>query len=257
MNNKIVMAITRLNSNISLIFQFINSLIKVFEEYFGELEQESIRDNFVIIYELLDEMCDFGFPQITDAKTLQNFICIKEKHRLQLQLDIGKASKVVQSVTGDVPWRTRDCKYKKNEVFLDCIEKLNLLINSNGTVLQSEIIGSLKMKVYLSGMPELKLGLNDKIMMESKKRRRSTKTVEMDDITFHQCVRLSRFDSERVISFIPPDGEFELMTYRLDTSVKPLIFVEMHKDFKEHSRVEYMIKCRICKLYNVSNSKLI
>ena len=42
---------------------------------------------------------------------------------------------------------------------------------------------------------------------------RSTKTVEMDDITFHQCVRLSRFDSERIISFIPPDGEFELMTY--------------------------------------------
>jgi len=35
-------------------------LIKVFVEYFKELEEESIRDNFVCIYELLDEMMDNG-----------------------------------------------------------------------------------------------------------------------------------------------------------------------------------------------------
>jgi len=31
-------------------------------EYFKELEEESVRDNFVIIYELLDEMMDNGYP---------------------------------------------------------------------------------------------------------------------------------------------------------------------------------------------------
>jgi len=36
----------------------------VFKEYFRELEEESIRDNFVVIYELLDEMMDFGYPQV-------------------------------------------------------------------------------------------------------------------------------------------------------------------------------------------------
>lgn len=36
---------------------------------------------------------------------------------------------------------------------------------------------------------------------------------------FHQCVRLSRFENDRTISFIPPDGEFELMSYRLNTHV--------------------------------------
>lgn len=44
---------------------------QVFAEYFKELEEESIRDNFVIIYELLDELMDFGFPQTTDSKILQ------------------------------------------------------------------------------------------------------------------------------------------------------------------------------------------
>jgi len=47
--------------------------VEVFTEYFKELEEESIRDNFVIIYELLDEMMDFGYPQTTETKILQEF----------------------------------------------------------------------------------------------------------------------------------------------------------------------------------------
>lgn len=43
------------------------------------------------------------------------------------------------------------------------------------------------------------------------------KAVEMEDVKFHQCVRLARFETDRTISFIPPDGEFELMSYRLST----------------------------------------
>ena len=35
--------------------------------------------------------------------------------------------------------------------------------------------------------------------------------VELDDCRFHQCVSLANFDADRTISFIPPDGEFELM----------------------------------------------
>ena len=46
-----------------------------------------------------------------------------------------------------------------------------------------------------------------------------SKSVELEDVKFHQCVRLSRFDNDRTISFIPPDGEFELMSYRLNTHV--------------------------------------
>lgn len=48
--------------------------LQVFIEYFKELEEESIRDNFVLIYELLDEVMDFGFPQTTDSKILQEYV---------------------------------------------------------------------------------------------------------------------------------------------------------------------------------------
>ena len=88
------------------------------------------------------------------------------------------------------------------------------------------------------------------------------KAIEMEDVKFHQCVRLSRFENDRTISFIPPDGEFELMSYRLSTPVKPLVWVEaavsvvllmiwslrlnMIQQVEHHkgSRVEYMVKVK-------------
>ena len=67
------------------------------------------------------------------------------------------------------------------------------------------------MRAYLSGTPECKFGLNDKLVID-KNERGTADAVELDDCRFHQCVRLETFDSDRTISFIPPDGEFELMT---------------------------------------------
>jgi hypothetical protein len=44
------------------------------------------QDNFVIIYELLDEMMDFGYPQATNTKTLQTYIRPGEAHKVVLLL---------------------------------------------------------------------------------------------------------------------------------------------------------------------------
>jgi len=174
---------------------------------------------------------------------------VQERHKL--------APTPPVAVTNAVSWRSEGIKYKKNEVYLDVIEKLNLLVSSNGTVLRSEIIGALKMKCYLTGMPELKLGINDKVQMDSKlraqdfndddeKKRRASKTkaVDMEDIRFHQCVRLARFENDRTISFCPPDGEFDLMVYRLNTQVRPLIWIEAQVDTHGGSRVDYTIKAK-------------
>lgn len=234
-NNLYFMAVTKKNSNVMAILSFLYRLVQVFEEYFKVIEEESIRDNFVIIYELLDEIMDFGYPQHTEAKVLKEFICVQESHQMV---------RPPPAITNAVSWRAEGIVHKKNEIFLDVIEKLNLLVSSNGTVLHSEILGSLKMKSFLSGMPELKLGLNDKVLLESRGLATKGKAVEMEDLRFHQCVRLARFENDRTISFIPPDGEFELMTYRLSTHVRPLIWIEAHVEPHSHSRIEYFIKAK-------------
>ena len=46
------------------------------------------------------------------------------------------------------------------------MESVNLLVNANGTVVRSEVTGALKFRTYLSGMPECKLGLNDKVLLD-------------------------------------------------------------------------------------------
>lgn len=101
-------------------------------------------------------------------------------------------------VTGAVGWRKDGIRYKKNELFLDVIETVSMLMNAQGGVLRADVAGRLVMKAFLSGMPDVKLGLNDKL----------------EDVTFHPCVNLGRYAAERVVSFVPPDGEFELMRYR-------------------------------------------
>ena len=237
-NNVYLMSATRRNSNVVLMLVYLYRLAECFKGYFGELEEESIRDNFVIIYELLDETLDNGHPQILDATILSEYIT-QEGHKLEV------APRPPVAVTNAVSWRSEGIRHRKNEIFLDVVESLNLLVNSNGTVLHSEIVGAIKMKSFLSGMPELKLGLNDKVMFEATGRTMTRgKAVELEDIKFHLCVRLARFENDRTISFIPPDGEFDLMTYRLSTQVKPLIWVEAVVESHSHSRIEYMIKAK-------------
>ncbi|GAX22558.1 AP-1 complex subunit mu [Fistulifera solaris] len=241
LSNLYMCAVTIRNSNAALTLTFLYRLSQVFKDYFGTLEEESIRDNFVIIYELLDETMDFGLPQSLDSTILRSFITTGANRMAE-----DTRSKPPVALTNAVSWRAEGIKHKKNEIFLDVVEKLNLLVAANGTVLHSEILGAVKMKSFLSGMPELKLGLNDKLMFEATGRANQArgKSVELEDIKFHQCVRLARFENDRTISFIPPDGEFDLMTYRLNTHVKPLIWVEAVVEPHKGSRIEYMVKTR-------------
>jgi AP-2 complex subunit mu-1 len=73
------------------------------------------------------------------------------------------------------------------------------------------------MHAYLSGMPDCKLGLNDKLQLNATK----TTAIALDDVQFHQCVKLSKFDTDRSITFVPPDGDFELMRYRTAAGTLP------------------------------------
>ncbi|XP_014825734.1 PREDICTED: AP-1 complex subunit mu-1-like [Poecilia mexicana] len=159
-SNLYLVAMTKKNANAALVYSFLYRIVQVFKEYFKELEEESIRDNFVTVYELMDEVMDFGFPQTTESKILQEYIT-QQGHKLE----VG-APRPPATVTNAVSWRSEGIKYRKNEVFMDVIESVNLLVSANGSVLRSEIVGSIKLKVVLSGMPELRLGLNDKVLFE-------------------------------------------------------------------------------------------
>jgi AP-3 complex subunit mu len=67
-------------------------------------------------------------------------------------------------------------------------------------VITSSIYGTVNCQCRLSGMPDLTLRWSNPRLI--------------DDASFHPCVRYNRYEMDRVISFVPPDGNFNLMKYR-------------------------------------------
>ena len=47
---------------------FLHTLVGRLKTYFGTIDEDSIRNNFVLIYELLDEVLDYGFPELHDGR---------------------------------------------------------------------------------------------------------------------------------------------------------------------------------------------
>ena len=239
--NIYIVAVGKRNINVAMTFSFLYKLKDILIDYFNVLEEETVKDNFVLIYELLDEIMDHGYPQITEGKILKDLIMISSNKKN------NKTSKenlaLTSTMTNAVSWRKEGIRYAVNEAWLDVIEKVDELISSNGNVLSSQINGSVIMKNFLSGMPMVTVGLNDKIVLQNLGKD-TTNSIEMDDLKFHQCVNKKKFENERIIEFIPPDGEFELMSYRLDMQIKPLISVKITINTISETRIEYIAKAK-------------
>ena len=218
--------ITKGNANIAMLFQFLKNLAAIFGAYFDDTQlklpwdQAAIQENFTLVYELLDEVMDYGYPQNSSVEILQMYINTGE---MKAKFEANQEA-LMPELTGAVDWRAKDIVHKKNEVFLDIQESIDLLMSASGTILRNEVVGVVQMKAMLSGMPECKFGLNDKISMESHAQGSATAgkkhSVELVDCTFHRCVRLGKFDADRSITFVPPDGKFDLMQYRISNNIK-------------------------------------
>jgi hypothetical protein len=105
-----VLALSRRNTNAAEVVIFLHRFVQVLVEYFKELEEESIRDNFVIIYELMDEMMDFGYPQTTESKILQECVLIfilLPRSNPSVALGTSPRNHTNSKFKSDLRWRSR------------------------------------------------------------------------------------------------------------------------------------------------------
>eukprot|EP01027_Heterolobosea_sp_BB2_P002577 GEZU01003870.1.p1 GENE.GEZU01003870.1~~GEZU01003870.1.p1 ORF type:complete len:122 (+),score=15.99 GEZU01003870.1:107-472(+) len=49
-----VVAVTRRNANATMIFQFLKKMISILKAYFGSFTEADLKENYVLIYEILD-----------------------------------------------------------------------------------------------------------------------------------------------------------------------------------------------------------
>ncbi|EFQ88036.1 hypothetical protein PTT_16248 [Pyrenophora teres f. teres 0-1] len=252
--NIYLVAVTKSNANAALVFEFLYRLVGLGKAYFGKFDEEAVKNNFVLVYELLDEILDFGYPQNTETDTLKMYITTEG---VKSERAMEDSSKITMQATGALSWRRADIKYRKNEAFVDVIEDVNLLMSATGTVLRADVNGQIIMRAYLSGTPECKFGLNDRLTLGedhlqqpsgnkagAKATRAAAGSVTLEDCQFHQCVKLGKFDADRIISFVPPDGEFELMRYRATENVNLPFKVHAIVNEVGKTKVEYSIAIR-------------
>lgn len=245
--NLYIVGVTRANADAGLVYEFLYKLIEVGKAYFGVFDERAVKNNFTLIYEILDEIIDFGYPQNTETDTLKQYITTEG---IKSESINDKSSQITMQATGAISWRRSDVKYRKNEVFVDVFEDVNLLISASGAVLKADVNGRINLKSQLSGMPECKFGLNESLLVDdgdgefnddSYGKAAAAGSVTLEDCQFHQCVKLGRFDSNKIISFIPPDGEFELMRYRAVENINlPFKVIPQVTEIGQH-RVEYDI----------------
>ncbi|RZC26054.1 AP-4 complex subunit mu-like isoform X1 [Glycine soja] len=230
-------ATTRVNTSPSFVLELLQRIARVIKDYLGILNEDSLRKNFVLVYELLDEVIDFGYVQTTSTELLKSYVfnepLVIDAARLP---PLGPAAIFTQgtkrmpgiAVTKSVV-ATEPGGRKREEIFVDIIEKISITFSSSGYILTSEIDGTIQMKSYLSGNPEIRLALNDDLSIGRSqgsafagyRSSSGSGTVILDDCNFHESVRLDSFDIDRTLSLVPPDGEFPVMNYRLTQEFSP------------------------------------
>jgi AP-2 complex subunit mu-1 len=245
-SNLYVVAATKGNPNAALIFEYLYQKIRILKSYLGEhFTDESLTSNFTLLYEIFDETMDYGYPQNCAVDVLHLYV--NNGTVLAKPQTGGAGAALTSQITGAIDWRRDGLRYRRNQVYIDVMETVALLTSTTGAVLRAEIHGKVMMKTQLSGMPECKFGLNDKLIMEKEGGGAATaaaqnKGVEIDDCTFHRCVRLGKFDAERTITFIPPDGEFELMSYRVTSPSQPF---RIMNNISEEGKTKVTVNIRL------------
>uniref|UniRef100_A0A0A9WH95 AP-3 complex subunit mu-1 n=1 Tax=Lygus hesperus TaxID=30085 RepID=A0A0A9WH95_LYGHE len=186
------------------VIEFLHRVVDTFDDYFTECTESIIKENYVVVYELLDEMLDNGFPLATESNILKELIKPPNLLRTIANTVTGKSNVSATLPSGqlsNVPWRRTGVKYTNNEAYFDVVEEVDAIIDKSGSTVFAEIQGYIDCCVKLSGMPDLTLSfMNPRLF---------------DDVSFHPCVRFKRWESERILSFIPPDGNMRLMSYHI------------------------------------------
>lgn len=188
--NLFLVGATKGNPNSLLIFEYLWQMLRVFKAYLGDdFGDESLKGNFTLVYELLDETMDYGYPQNCSVDVLKLYI--NQGSLRQNSAAAASGTALTSQITGAIDWRREGIKYRNNEVFIDVQETISLQVSTTGQVLRSEINGKVLMKALLSGMPECKFGLNDKLTMEKEVNASASvltksSSVELDDCSFHR-----------------------------------------------------------------------
>ncbi|XP_006219376.2 AP-4 complex subunit mu-1 isoform X1 [Vicugna pacos] len=218
------------------LLELLSRLATLLGDYCGSLGEGTISRNVALVYELLDEVLDYGYVQTTSTEMLRNFIqteaVVSKPFSLFDLSSVGlfgaetQQSKVAPSSAASRPvLSSRSDQSQKNEVFLDVVERLSVLIASNGSLLKVDVQGEIRLKSFLPSGSEMRIGLTEEFCVGKSELRGYGPGIRVDEVSFHSSVHLDEFESHRILRLQPPQGELTVMRYQLsDDLPSPLPF---------------------------------
>ncbi|CED84828.1 Clathrin-associated protein medium chain [Phaffia rhodozyma] len=191
-------------------FRFLEVFLSILEGYIGDISESHLKSCFDIVYQLLEEMLDEGYPQTTEANILRDLVL--PPSLLSKVLDVAGVSGLGPPSThvpfsSSIPWRRSDVKHSSNEIFFDFVESVQSTVDRRGNTKRMTRSGRVDCNARLSGTPDLILTL--------------TNPSAVSTPAFHPCVRLARYLKDQALSFVPPDGMFKLMDYIISRPSHP------------------------------------
>ncbi|KAJ1665846.1 hypothetical protein IW140_002927 [Coemansia sp. RSA 1813] len=231
------------------VIELLEGVSQAITEYIGQVSELTIKENFTTIYQLLSEMVDSGKAVTTDTSVLRGLVPVPSlvNRVFENVSGIGIVPERRPDVnTSSTPWRAQGIRHTNNEFFVDVVERIDAIVGTNGAIVSYDVSGDIECKSWLSGMPDMLLSLSN--------------PQAMDDVAFHPCVRLNKWDSEKKIAFIPPDGPFKLASFHASTEnlEKALpLYVHATTSVKEmDNTIEFNVEAGQCNGRPVENVSL-
>ncbi|CAG8436368.1 5952_t:CDS:10 [Scutellospora calospora] len=245
---------TKFNVSTFMTFELLDRIAGLIRDFCGILSEECVRLNSSLIYELLDEVIDYGYPQTTSTDHLKSLIYeepipVKKENIIMNSLAKLKAheSSSNKPISKPVTHSRDEGKYKQNEVFIDIIERLVASFASDGMTIHSEINGSIQIKSYLQDNSEIRIILNSNISHGRDTYHTDDRFgIMFDDYKFHESVDSSNFEMHKQLVIFPPEGEITAMCYRIsgDVSLPFRIFPQILDVPGSPNKMDVIIRIR-------------
>ncbi|KAI9048497.1 hypothetical protein LZ554_007331 [Drepanopeziza brunnea f. sp. 'monogermtubi'] len=211
-----------------LALEFLHRVIDILEEFIGTpILAQKIENNYDVVAQLLNEMCDAGAISTTEPNALRDLVEVegwigkllggmnipgKPGYSASSNSNMTALSHAGISAanTPALPWRRANVRHTSNELYVDLVETLTVTLAPSGRPLAAFANGTIALTSKISGVPDLLLNLS------TPSGKQNINSV-MELPVFHPCVRLARWrEKPGELSFIPPDGRFVLAGYEVD-----------------------------------------
>ncbi|CEP60841.1 Apm2p LALA0_S02e00848g [Lachancea lanzarotensis] len=260
----------------------------------GQVNRNSIADNFNLLYELFDESLDFGVPQLTEYNIIRDFIKIEanvpskkssENYKSSIDSDDDDDEESESKYSGKIVSGTKSSK-EKDKAKKDGLKGDEQYINSFILRATTQAISWRTKGIYYpknelfvdviesqTYMMDMSQGQVRKSFIQGKIKCRSylsgmpkvklclnkmlkNKELFLASTKFHQCVALETLSSQDIIDFIPPDGEFQLCEYKLKRHINdaPVIKVTEFKITKRDEKKRVQLKVTIEPHFKAQNA---